>query len=66
MRIVPDPATNSLIIYGTVQEFQNIKNILKELDAAPRRVLIDALILQSRLEEQRNIWCRLRDLAAIR
>ena len=46
MRIVPDPATNSLIIYGTVQEFQNIKNILKELDAAPRQVLIDALILQ--------------------
>ena len=46
MRIVPDPATNSLIIYGTVQEFQNIKNILRELDAAPRQVLIDALILQ--------------------
>ena len=46
MRIVPDPATNSLIIYGTVQEFQNIKSILKELDAAPRQVLIDALILQ--------------------
>ena len=37
MRIVPDPATNSLIIYGTVQEFQNIKNILKESrrDSAP-------------------------------
>lgn len=31
-RIMPDPATNSLIIYGTAQEFQNIKNILKELD----------------------------------
>jgi len=29
-----------------VQEFQNIKTILKELDAAPRQVLIDALILQ--------------------
>lgn len=31
-RIMPDPATNSLIIYGTAQEFQNIKNILKEFD----------------------------------
>ncbi len=46
LRIVPDPATNSLIIYGTAQEFQNIKNILKDLDAVPRQVLIDALILQ--------------------
>ena len=46
LRIVPDPATNSLIVYGTVQEFQNIKNILKELDAVPRQVLIDAMILQ--------------------
>ena len=46
LRIVPDPATNSLIIYGSVQEFQNIKNILKELDAIPRQVLIEAMILQ--------------------
>jgi general secretion pathway protein D len=46
LRIVPDPATNSLIIYGTAQEFQNIKNILKELDAIPRQVLIEAMILQ--------------------
>ena len=45
LRIVADPATNSLIIYGTVQEYQNVKNILKELDAVPRQVLIDALIL---------------------
>jgi cell division septation protein DedD len=35
-----------LIIYGTAQEFQNIKNILKDLDIIPRQVLIDALILQ--------------------
>jgi general secretion pathway protein D len=46
LRIVPDPATNSLIVYGTVQEFQNIKVILRELDAVPRQVLIDAMILQ--------------------
>jgi len=46
MRIVADPATNSLIIYGTAQEFQNIKNILKELDAVPRQVLLDVLIAE--------------------
>src|SRR5262245_59609872 len=46
LRIVADPATNSLIVYGTAQEFQNIKNILKELDAVPRQVLLDVLVLE--------------------
>jgi cell division septation protein DedD len=50
-RIVADTATNSLIIYGTVQEYQNVKNILKELDAVPRQVLIEALILQVDLKD---------------
>jgi general secretion pathway protein D len=55
LRIVPDPATNSLIIYGTVQEFQNIKNILKELDAIPRQVLIEAMILQVDLTDTESL-----------
>lgn len=46
LRIVADPATNSLIIYGTAQEFQNIKNILKDLDAVPRQVLLEVLIAE--------------------
>ena len=54
LRIVPDPATNSLIIYGTVQEFQNIKTILRDLDAVPRQVLIDAVILQVDLKNSEN------------
>jgi general secretion pathway protein D len=54
LRIVPDPATNSLVIYGTAQEFQNIKNILKDLDAIPRQVLIDALVLQVDLNNAEN------------
>jgi cell division septation protein DedD len=52
---VPDPATNSLIIYGTVQEFQNIRNILKELDAVPRQVLIEAMILQVDLNDTESL-----------
>ena len=55
LRIVADPATNSLIIYGTAQEFQNIRNILKELDAIPRQVLIEALILQVDLRDTEDL-----------
>jgi general secretion pathway protein D len=51
LRIVPDPSTNSLIIYGTAQEFQNIKNILKELDMIPRQVLLDVLVAEVTLAE---------------
>jgi len=51
LRIVPDPATNSLIIYGTAQEFQNIKNILKDLDQIPRQVLLDVLVAEVKLTD---------------
>jgi general secretion pathway protein D len=54
LRIVADPATNSLIIYGTAQEFQNIKNILRDLDAVPRQVLIEATILQVDLSDSES------------
>ena len=55
LRIVADPATNSLIIYGTAQEFQNIKNILKELDAVPRQVLLDVLVAEVTLDDSESL-----------
>jgi len=51
LRIVPDAGTNSLIIYGTVQEFQNIKNILKDLDIIPRQVLMDVMVAEVTLTD---------------
>lgn len=51
LRIVPDPATNSLIVYGTAQEFQNIKNILRDLDIIPRQVLLDVLVAEVTLSD---------------
>jgi len=55
LRIVADPSTNSLIIFGTAQEFQNVKNILKELDAIPRQVLIEAIVLQVDLSDTESL-----------
>ncbi len=55
MRIVADPATNSLVIYGTAQEFQNIKNILKDLDAIPRQVLLDVFIAEVTLKDNESL-----------
>jgi general secretion pathway protein D len=55
LRIVADLSTNSLIIYGTSQEFQNIKNILKDLDAVPRQVLLDVLVAEVTLNNTENL-----------
>lgn len=55
MRIVADPATNSLVVFGTAQEFQNIKNILRELDAVPRQVLLDVFIAEVTLKEHESL-----------
>ncbi|OGQ84797.1 MAG: type II secretion system protein GspD, partial [Deltaproteobacteria bacterium RIFCSPLOWO2_12_FULL_60_19] len=54
LRIIADPATNMLIIYGTQQEFQNIKNILKELDIMPRQVLMDVLVASIDLSDSNS------------
>src|SRR5919106_7102375 len=54
-RVVADPATNSLIIYGTAQEFQNIRNILKDLDQIPRQVLLDALVVEVTLSDDQSL-----------
>ncbi len=55
LRIVADPATNSLVIYGTAQEFQNVKNILKELDIVPRQVLLDVLVAEVTLKNNESL-----------
>ncbi|HWP57294.1 MAG TPA: type II secretion system secretin GspD [Candidatus Acidoferrales bacterium] len=55
LRIVPDPATNSLIIYGTAQEFQNIRNILRDLDQIPRQVLLDAMVFEVTLTDDQSL-----------
>jgi hypothetical protein len=55
LRIVPDPATNSLIIYATTQEFQNIRSILKNLDIVPRQVLLDVLVAEVTLRDDESL-----------
>ncbi len=64
LRIIADPTTNILIIYGTLQEFQNIKNILKELDIMPRQVLMDVLVAAVDLSDTNSFgveWAALRN-----
>src|SRR6185295_13339859 len=43
-RIVPNPLDNSLLIQGDSQQYQAILKLLKELDVAPRQILLEAKI----------------------
>lgn len=45
-RVVPNPMDNTLLIQGTQQEYQQVLKLLKDLDVAPRQVLIDAKIYE--------------------
>lgn len=44
--VVPNPFDNTLIIQGTAQEIEQIKDLLRQLDVAPRQILIDAKIYE--------------------
>jgi general secretion pathway protein D len=44
--VVPNPFNNTLLIQGTAQEYEQIANLLRQLDVAPRQVLIDVKIFE--------------------
>jgi general secretion pathway protein D len=45
-RIIPNPFDNTLLIQGTRSEFDSIVKLLRDIDVAPRQVLIDARIYE--------------------
>jgi general secretion pathway protein D len=45
-RIIPNPFDNTLVIQSTPEQWEQIKNLLDQLDVSPRQVLIDAKIYE--------------------
>ncbi len=46
IRIVPDTVNNNLVIQATAQEYEEIKQTLKDLDVVQRQVMIDAKVYE--------------------
>lgn len=44
--IMPDKATNSLVIMASPEDYQNLVQIIKKLDRRPRQVFIEAMITE--------------------
>ncbi|MDQ1469199.1 MAG: ral secretion pathway protein, partial [Bryobacterales bacterium] len=45
-RIIPNPFDNTLLIQSTPEQWEQIKDLLDQLDISPRQVLIDAKIYE--------------------
>jgi len=45
-RIIPNPLDNTLLIQATPQEWEQIKNLVQQIDIPPRQVLIEAKVYE--------------------
>jgi general secretion pathway protein D len=45
-RVIPNPFDNTILIQGTPEEYRQVQELLRQLDIAPRQVLIDAKIYE--------------------
>jgi general secretion pathway protein D len=52
MRIVPNVASNTLLIYATAQEFEQVRDILRSIDVPQRQVLVEATIIEVTLNDE--------------
>ena len=50
--IIPNPMDNTLLIQGTPQDWEQVQNLLRQLDVPPSQVLIDARIYEVELTGQ--------------
>ena len=46
IKVVPDPATNSLVITARADEFEALNDVIKKLDIVRKQVFIEALIME--------------------
>jgi general secretion pathway protein D len=49
--IIPNPFDNTLLVQGTPQEWQQINNLLRQLDVPPRQVLIQMKVFELDLSD---------------
>ena len=51
VRVVAEPATNSLVILATRREYRDIEEVLGQLDQIPRQVLMEVLVAEVTLTD---------------
>jgi general secretion pathway protein D len=52
VRVIADEINNTVLVFGTKQEFEKIESTLKRLDVPPTQVLIEASIIEVTLNDE--------------
>jgi general secretion pathway protein D len=55
VRITADPATNSLVINASPQDYETLKQVIEKLDVRRRQVFIEAIILEVDIDASRSL-----------
>ena len=59
LRVTADPATNSVIVIGSRKDYQEIKEVIDELDIRRKQVFVEAAILEVSLDKIRSFGTNL-------
>lgn len=51
VQVIPDPNTNRLIIVGSPDSFELIRQIVGEIDAVPEQVMIETMVVEATLDK---------------
>ncbi|MHB8881340.1 MAG: type II secretion system secretin GspD [Thermodesulfovibrionales bacterium] len=61
--ITPDKATNSLLIVASPSDFQNLSQILRQLDKRRRQVYVEAMIVEATIDKLLDVGAKWRAIA---
>lgn len=65
IQITADPATNSLLISASPQDFSTLKSVIDQLDVRRRQVYVEAIILEVSVERARQLGIELQNSFSI-
>ncbi|GAB4438136.1 MAG: type II secretion system secretin GspD [bacterium] len=64
INITPDKSTNSLIISSPPYQYQNIVNIIKELDKRRKQVYVEAMIVEASIDKLKELGSKWRTIVS--
>lgn len=63
MTISPDKATNSLIIVASPADYQNLLQVIRQLDRKRKQVYVEAMIIEASIDRLQDLGARWRIIA---
>ncbi len=58
--ITPDKATNSLVIVASIADYQNLLQVIKQLDKRRKQVYVEAMIVEASIDKLRELGTKWR------